>query len=324
MNEQVDDCATNPCQNGGSCVDKVNGFKCICPAGYAGPLCQTDIDDCQADNPCLNGGSCADLVNSFRCICVPGFTGSLCQTNVDDCLTKPCSNGGVCHDLVNDYRCACKPGFTGKDCSVEINECTASSCFNGGTCVDRVNGFQCKCPAQFAGPRCERERSAANASLVGRAAPLSHSSGDGSLSAAQVAVIATTSVAVPLIAILSCIVIVCLRQRRRKEQMRSDEEARRQNEQNVVQSITKKMERMDKCLEEHRIVNTLDFPAPAKGKSFYDPAEFAVPPKDSALHQHYIKSANVDPCDNKKLDLASKLEPMFEKPDVVSSSSAPR
>ena len=289
-------------------MDKVNGFKCICPAGYTGPLCQTDIDDCQADNPCLNGGSCADLVNSFRCICVPGFTGSLCQTNVDDCLTKPCSNGGVCQDLVNDYRCVCKPGFTGKDCSVEINECTATSCFNGGTCVDRVNGFQCKCPAQFVGSRCERERNASH--ILGRAAPLSDSNVDQSLSGAQIAVIATTSVAVPLIAILSCIVIVCLRQRRRKEQMRSDEEARRQNEQNVVQSITKKMERMDKCLEEHRIVNTLDFP---KGKAYFD----ELPPKDSALHHHYMKSANVDTCE-KKLDY--KLDPVYEKPDIVCSS----
>lgn len=293
----------------------MNGFKCICPAGYTGPLCQTDIDDCQADNPCLNGGSCADLVNSFRCICKAGFTGSLCQTNVDDCLTKPCSNGGVCQDLVNDYRCVCKPGFTGKDCSVEINECTATSCFNGGTCVDRVNGFQCKCPAQFVGSRCERERNASSSSshVVGRAALLSDStSGDQSLSGAQIAVIATTSVAVPLVAILSCIVIVCLKQRRRKEQMRSDEEARRQNEQNVVQSITKKMERMDKCLEEHRIVNTLDFP---KGKAFY---EADLPPKDSALHQHFsAKSANVDACE-KKLDY--KLDPVYEKPDVVCSS----
>jgi Golgi apparatus protein 1 len=279
----VDDCAVNRCQNGGSCVDKVNGFKCICPAGFTGPLCQTDIDDCQTDNPCLNGGSCADLVNSFRCLCVPGFTGSLCQTNVDDCLTKPCSNGGQCHDLINDYRCTCKPGFAGKDCSSEVNECSARPCLNGGTCLDRINEYKCLCPRGYSGLRCERSAAqklnATVPTVLGSASRLgSTASTDASLSVAQIVMIATISTAVPLIAIVSCLVIVCLKKRRQKEQLRSDEEARRQNEQNVVHSISKKMDKMDKCLEEHRIINTLDFPSQSKGKSINEPELYAVVP----------------------------------------------
>ncbi|EFX68541.1 hypothetical protein DAPPUDRAFT_63041 [Daphnia pulex] len=90
--------------------------------------------------------------------------------------------------------------------------------------------------------------------------------------------IATISTAVPLIAIVSCLVIVCLKKRRQKEQLRSDEEARRQNEQNVVHSISKKMDKMDKCLEEHRIINTLDFPSQSKGKSINEPELYAVVP----------------------------------------------
>lgn len=296
---QVDDCAINRCQNGGSCVDKVNGFKCICPAGFSGPLCQTDIDDCQTDNPCLNGGSCADLVNSFRCLCVPGFTGSLCQTNVDDCLTKPCSNGGQCHDLVNDYRCTCKPGFAGKDCSHEVNECSTRPCLNGGTCMDRINEFKCICPRGFSGLRCERtgqtgkngNHSSSGPTVLGSASRLSNSAAaDASLSVAQIVMIATISTAVPLIAIVSCVVIVCLKKRRQKEQIRSDEEARRQNEQNVVHSISKKMDKMDKCLEEHRIINALDFPPSSKGKSINEPEYTVVQTKDtSSLHQQQVQ-----------------------------------
>ncbi|XP_057378473.1 neurogenic locus protein delta-like [Daphnia carinata] len=286
---QVDDCAVNRCQNGGSCVDKVNGFKCICPAGFTGPLCQTDIDDCQTDNPCLNGGSCADLVNSFRCLCVPGFTGSLCQTNVDDCLTKPCSNGGQCHDLVNDYRCTCKPGFAGKDCSQEVNECSTRPCLNGGTCMDRINEFKCVCPRGYSGLRCERNAAHKNNStaptVLGSASRLSNVPSEASLSVAQIVMIATISTAVPLIAIVSCVVIVCLKKRRQKEQLRSDEEARRQNEQNVVHSISKKMDKMDKCLEEHRIINTLDFPS-SKGKSINEPEYAIVQTKDVSPHHH--------------------------------------
>lgn len=135
-------------------MHKHDSYTCVCPTGFTGDNCESDIDDCLI-NPCLNGGSCIDDVNSFRCSCVPGFVGSLCQANVDDCLTKPCSNGGTCHDLINDYRCDCMPGFTGKDCSVNIDECESNPCFNGGTCEDLVNEFVCHCADGFQGKQCQ-------------------------------------------------------------------------------------------------------------------------------------------------------------------------
>ena len=36
-----------------------------------------DIDEC-ASNPCINGATCVDKVNRFNCTCPPGFTGTLC------------------------------------------------------------------------------------------------------------------------------------------------------------------------------------------------------------------------------------------------------
>ena len=38
----------------------------------------SDIDDC-ALNPCQNGGSCTDGVNQFTCQCEPGFSGINCE-----------------------------------------------------------------------------------------------------------------------------------------------------------------------------------------------------------------------------------------------------
>jgi len=39
----IDDCATNPCQNGGTCIDAVNQYTCTCKAGYTDVNCQTGI-----------------------------------------------------------------------------------------------------------------------------------------------------------------------------------------------------------------------------------------------------------------------------------------
>ena len=36
----IDECATSPCQNGGSCTDQVNGYTCDCVDGYDGPNCE--------------------------------------------------------------------------------------------------------------------------------------------------------------------------------------------------------------------------------------------------------------------------------------------
>lgn len=37
----VNECASQPCQNGGTCTHGVNSFRCQCPAGFGGPTCET-------------------------------------------------------------------------------------------------------------------------------------------------------------------------------------------------------------------------------------------------------------------------------------------
>ena len=38
----------------------------------------SDIDDCSSD-PCQNGGTCTDGVNSYTCACVDGYGGKDCS-----------------------------------------------------------------------------------------------------------------------------------------------------------------------------------------------------------------------------------------------------
>jgi len=46
------------------------------------PLLQTvaDINDCES-NPCKNGGTCIDGINSYKCICSDGWEGTYCETS---------------------------------------------------------------------------------------------------------------------------------------------------------------------------------------------------------------------------------------------------
>ena len=37
----IDECSSNPCLNGGTCTDQVNGYVCSCQAGYTGSQCQS-------------------------------------------------------------------------------------------------------------------------------------------------------------------------------------------------------------------------------------------------------------------------------------------
>lgn len=97
----INECASNPCRNDGTCIDKVNGYACQCQDGVTGvchinewpldvqyysPLwfnpvyttlglnCENDFNEC-ASNPCLNKGHCVDKYGYFLCHCAPGWTG---------------------------------------------------------------------------------------------------------------------------------------------------------------------------------------------------------------------------------------------------------
>ncbi|XP_063417783.1 fibropellin-3-like [Mytilus trossulus] len=150
----IDECSSNPCQNGATCNDQVNGYECVCAAGFTDTNCETDIDEC-ASNPCKNGATCNDQVNGFNCTCADGFTDIHCKTDIDECSSNPCENGATCNDQVNGYNCTCAAGFTDTHCQTDIDDCSNNPC-QYGTCIDRVDDFHCDCTIVLTGKTCNK------------------------------------------------------------------------------------------------------------------------------------------------------------------------
>ena len=65
-----------------------------CPT--PGPRCNVEINEC-ASNPCHDGGTCVDGANGFTCLCPPGTRDTQCRPGTLPCRSSPCAHG-TCRD----------------------------------------------------------------------------------------------------------------------------------------------------------------------------------------------------------------------------------
>uniref|UniRef100_A0A7M4ES62 Sushi, nidogen and EGF-like domain-containing protein 1 n=1 Tax=Crocodylus porosus TaxID=8502 RepID=A0A7M4ES62_CROPO len=154
--DEIDECGSQPCLNGGSCKDRIAEFLCVCEAGYTGLHCELEIDECQSD-PCKNGGTCRDLPGSFACLCPDGFMGIHCEAEVDACESSPCQNGGDCENYSGSYLCVCPEGFFGYHCETASDPCFSSPCGSRGYCLPYNGSHSCTCKVGYTGKNCEKE-----------------------------------------------------------------------------------------------------------------------------------------------------------------------
>ena len=61
-----------------TCIPLASSFLCNCAPGWNGNACQTQINECDS-NPCLNGATCTDRLNGYTCQCTDSFEGPNCQ-----------------------------------------------------------------------------------------------------------------------------------------------------------------------------------------------------------------------------------------------------
>ena len=124
---QTDECLSNPCRNGGTCLDAYNTFRCLCPPNWEvqynlksifksqiilfckqGTTCETDVNECTSFSGtslgCQNGATCTNTVGSYRCDCPSGWFGLHCTQRSDGC------SSGTSEQVCGHGLCISQPG----------------------------------------------------------------------------------------------------------------------------------------------------------------------------------------------------------------------
>ena len=183
-NNDVDECSSTPCLNGGICsTASAAAYSCACVSGaYAGANCEVEVNACSS-NPCRNGGLChrgvdtATKAATWTCTCAlqerdcngrrEPWTGESC-----DKAPTPCSHSQrTCHEQATCSRvdakhhtCTCHFGWEGDGSTcTDYNECSSNPCLDqhGSSCRDSsvtasvpVGAYTCICAAGWADGGC--------------------------------------------------------------------------------------------------------------------------------------------------------------------------
>eukprot|EP01047_Picozoa_sp_COSAG01_P062784 COSAG01_NODE_8040_length_2945_cov_2.114195_1_plen_532_part_01 len=142
--------------------------------------CAINIDEC-ASYPCQNGGSCVDLVDAYVCACISGFHDAVrngvthpgCEDRDVPCALSEdhCSSHSQCrHDAPGVYHCECHPGYSSdysvRQCSMANYPCTAASTDAGGDMMNVDGGGACLEIDECHSSPCENSWTTSSGSIV--------------------------------------------------------------------------------------------------------------------------------------------------------------
>ncbi|XP_043555728.1 protein crumbs homolog 1 isoform X1 [Chiloscyllium plagiosum] len=103
------------------------GYICKCQHGFTGSHCEMDVNECDS-NPCQNGGTCQNTMESYICHCPARneqelfYGGKNCTDILTGCENHECQNGATCIPYLKDaqhrHNCLCANGYTGLNCQL--------------------------------------------------------------------------------------------------------------------------------------------------------------------------------------------------------------
>jgi len=174
----VDDCASEPCKNGGTCdgsgrpgcqigAEDVACYVCSCTIGWTGENCERDENECVdselgeriATLPAVcraaESSTCTNTDGSYECRCNLGWTGDgMTCVDADDCEFDPCNHGGTCNDCGTlCFVCDCVSGWRGTTCATDWNECVMGihQCNDEALCLNNPGSYDCRCGTGWEG-----------------------------------------------------------------------------------------------------------------------------------------------------------------------------
>ena len=122
----------------------ISDYNCTgCDTGYTGKRCEKPIDLCQSAKPCQNGATCLAKVNGYFCVCPPGYTDDNCSVKVElECIRNKGENGAICipnrlqfpGTESSGYSCECSDEYEGKYCEKQKDLCRNVQCDYGYFC----------------------------------------------------------------------------------------------------------------------------------------------------------------------------------------------
>ena len=170
-----EECASNTCQNRGTCYLGVNNSDiCLCPEGLTGQHCgcitKTKNSTCICSHhkdstyDCTCQSNTTDGSVAGRILCRPNSTNSLICTCSDGCIDNDMScihdevlttAPNISLDKCASFNCTYSTGDNTTTAICSCEKCNNQTCQNGGTCYQVLNNsYTCLCPEGLTGKHC--------------------------------------------------------------------------------------------------------------------------------------------------------------------------